>query len=198
MLPTFLHNILHGGTDDNSTSRQRATARRLLLEPTPTADQLPPPPAKPLPPYLTSRPLLCLTILSPPILALLLALFTLILLANQATGSVDAAKREILAGCTAAERASRVLDHVPALMREQGEKALKKAVEGGVTGVGIVLMLAMTVIQEVLKFLVDTFRSTYMCCLELVIFGALAILIGAIEEVRRAACAHVAYLSTNP
>lgn len=210
MLPSFLRNILPGGADDNA-DQDPSAPRRLLLRPTPSEDQLPPPPAEPLPPYLTSRPLLFLTLLSPPILALLLALFTLTLLATQATGLVAAAKREILAGCTAAERASRVLDHVPALMREQSEKAIKKAVEGGVSGVGIVLMLAcvwplplfsscrrtltlppfhplpnsITIIQEVLKFLIDTFRSTYMCCLELVIFGALAILIGAIEEVCR-------------
>jgi hypothetical protein len=184
MLPLFLRNLLPSGGADHDAAQQGSTPRRSLSRTNTTEYR---PPTEPLPPYLTSRPLLCLTLLSPPILALLLALFTLTLLATQATGSVAAAKREILAGCTAAERASRVLDHVPALMREQGEKALKKAVEGGVSGVGVVLMLAITIIQEVLKFLVDTFRSTYMCCLELVIFGALAILIGAIKEVHQLA-----------
>jgi hypothetical protein len=38
-------------------------------------------------------------------------------------------------------------------------------------------------VQNVLDFLIDTFRSVYLCCLELLVFGALALLIAAVEEV---------------
>lgn len=154
MLPSFIRSFLPSHRSDDE--RSRSPPRRLLLSSSPppppsspSSKELPlaphPPPASahdPLPPYLTSRPLLALTLLSPPVLALLLALFTLTLLATQATGSVAAAKREILAGCTAAEQASRALEHVPAIMKEQSERALAKAVEAAVHGVGTVLMLA--------------------------------------------------------
>ena len=43
---------------------------------------------------------------------------------------------------------------------------------------------SVTILEAVLTFLIDSYRSIYLCALELIIFGALAVVIGAVEEVR--------------
>jgi hypothetical protein len=45
---------------------------------------------------------------------------------------------------------------------------------------------SVTVLEAVLTFLIDSYRSIYMCALELLVFGALALIIGAVEEIQQA------------
>jgi len=44
--------------------------------------------------------------------------------------------------------------------------------------------ISVTILEAVLTFLIDSYRSMYLCALELVVFGSLAIVIGAVEEAR--------------
>lgn len=107
----------------------------------------PPYPSSSPPPYrlsshLQSRSLLLLSVLSSPILGIIIVLVTLLLISATSKSQVAASKREILAGCNSAQKALVALRAVPDLMEEQSRKALVKTVEAGVRGSGKALMLA--------------------------------------------------------
>ncbi|KAL7411101.1 hypothetical protein BDY24DRAFT_417439 [Mrakia frigida] len=136
--------------------------------------------------HLSSKPLLWLSILSPPILGIIIVLVTLLLISATSKSQVAASKREIMAGCNAAQKALVALKAVPDLMEEQSKKALVLSVEASVKLAGKTLMLAVTILEAVLTFLIDSYRSIYLCAFELVIFGALALVIGAVEEIQDA------------
>jgi len=45
------------------------------------------------------------------------------------------------------------------------------------------LILALTIMEAVINFLVDIYRSTFLCFLELIVRGTLSALITAVQEV---------------
>lgn len=92
--------------------------------------------------HLSSKPLLWLSILSPPILGIIIVLVTLLLISATSKSQVAASKREIMAGCNAAQKALVALKAVPDLMEEQSKKALVLSVEASVKLAGKTLMLA--------------------------------------------------------
>lgn len=112
-----------------------------------------------LPPYLTQRPLLFLNLLAPPVLGVLIVLITLILVSTQSNHQVSSAKREILAGCAAAQNALSSLNAIPSILEDQSRRATAQLIAKSVRAVGQALILAITVIEAVLIFLVDTFRK---------------------------------------
>ncbi|CED83256.1 Plasma membrane fusion protein PRM1 [Phaffia rhodozyma] len=136
-----------------------------------------------LPPYLNPPALLALNMLSPPVLGIIIALVTLLVFKTQNHSMVTNAKKEIMAGCLAAEKALGTLEAIPSLLEEKSLKATAKAVQASVRGVGKGLVMIITVLEAVITFLIDTFRSTYLCCLELVVFGGLALIMFAVSEI---------------
>lgn len=46
------------------------------------------------------------------------------------------------------------------------------------------LILSLTIMEALINFVVDTYRSTFLCFLELVVGGGLSLIIGATQEVR--------------
>lgn len=45
------------------------------------------------------------------------------------------------------------------------------------------LVLSLTVMEAIINFLVDIYRSTFLCFVELIVRGALSLLISAVQEV---------------
>ncbi len=46
------------------------------------------------------------------------------------------------------------------------------------------LILSLTIMEAIMNFIVDIYRSTFLCFLELAIGGGLSLIIGATQEVR--------------
>jgi hypothetical protein len=46
------------------------------------------------------------------------------------------------------------------------------------------LILSLTIMEAIINFIVDIYRSTFFCFLELVVRGGLSLIIGATQEVR--------------
>lgn len=44
-------------------------------------------------------------------------------------------------------------------------------------------MHSLTIVEAIIEFVIDIYRSTFLCFLELIIRGGLALLIGAVQEV---------------
>ncbi|KAF8647151.1 hypothetical protein AX16_006982 [Volvariella volvacea WC 439] len=135
-----------------------------------------------LTPYLQLPHILSLTWLAYPILSLILVLFRLQLSLASSQQAVANAKDNLLTSCKAAEQAATAAASMPRYMAIATNKQFADAVNGTMNGARAALILSLTVMEGIINFLIDIYRSTFLCFLELVIRGGLAILIGAVEE----------------
>jgi hypothetical protein len=136
-----------------------------------------------LTPYLQLPHLLSLTWLAYPILSLAFVAFRLQLSLASSQDSVANAKDNLLASCRAAERAATSTASMPRFMAIASNEQFADAVNGTLNGARATLVLALTVMEGIINFIIDIYRSTFLCFLELVVRGGLAILIGAVQEV---------------
>ncbi len=136
-----------------------------------------------LTPYLQLPHLLSLTWLAYPILSLLFVAFRLQLSTASAQDAIDSAKDNLVASCLAAEKAATATASMPRYMATATNARIADAVNGTMNGARAALILALTVMEAIINFIVDMYRSTFLCFLELVVRGGLSILIGAVQEV---------------
>ena len=134
-------------------------------------------------PYLTLPYLLSLTWLAYPILSLLFVGFRLQLSSSAAQDSVADARGNLLTSCKAAEEAATATASMPRYLAQASNRQVADAVNGTMNAARATLILALTILQAVINFVIDIYRSTFFCFLELVVRGGLAILIGAVQEV---------------
>ncbi|PPQ70294.1 hypothetical protein CVT25_014616 [Psilocybe cyanescens] len=132
--------------------------------------------------YLQLSHLLSLTWLAYPILSLIFVAFRLQLSLADAQNAVAGAKDDLLASCRAAEQAATSASSMPRFMALATNKQFADAVNGSANAARATLVLALTVMEAIINFIVDIYRSTFLCFLELVVRGGLAILIGAVNE----------------
>ncbi|KAI0339855.1 hypothetical protein BDW22DRAFT_1399493 [Trametopsis cervina] len=139
-----------------------------------------------LTPYLQLSHLLSLTWLAYPILSLLFVAFRLQLSSASAQTAVDSAKDDLLTSCLAAEQAATAAASMPRYMAAATNAQIADAVNGTMRGARATLVLALTIMEAIINFIVDTYRSTFLCFLELVVRGGLSILISAVQELNNA------------
>ena len=137
-----------------------------------------------LTPYLQLPHLLSLTWLAYPILSLIFVAFRLQLSSDSAQAAVANAKGDLLAGCLAAQRAASAAASMPRFMAIATNEQIADAVNASMDGAREALVLALTVMEAIMNFVVDTYRSTFLCFLELAVRGGLSLIIGATQEVR--------------
>jgi hypothetical protein len=136
-----------------------------------------------LTPYLQLPHLLSLTWLAYPILSLLFVAFRLQLSLAASQDAVANAKGNMLTSCRAAEQAATSAASMPRIMAIATNEQFVDAVNGSLNGVRFVLTTALTIMEAIINFIVDLYRSTLFCFLELVVRGGLSIIIGAVQEV---------------
>ena len=139
-----------------------------------------------LTPYLQLPHLLSLTWLASPILSLLFVAFRLQLSSDSALASVNNAKGDLLTGCQAAQQAASAAASMPRFMAVATNDQIVDAVNASMNGAREALILALTIMEATINFLVDIYRSTFLCFLELVVGGGLSLILGATQEVRLA------------
>ncbi|KDQ12047.1 hypothetical protein BOTBODRAFT_57109 [Botryobasidium botryosum FD-172 SS1] len=139
-----------------------------------------------LAPYLTLPYLLSLTWLATPILSLLFVAFRLNTSADSAQDAVGDTKANLLASCAAAEQAATVAASLPRYMAAGTNRQIIDTVNGTMDVTRKMLIFLLTIVETIIEFVVDTYRSTFLCFLELVVRGGLAIIIGAVQEISTA------------
>ncbi|EJT97254.1 hypothetical protein DACRYDRAFT_84813 [Dacryopinax primogenitus] len=137
----------------------------------------------PLPPYLRLVDHYSLTWLATPVVSLIFVVIKLVLSSYDVQDAVTAMKADVLASCQAAESAATVAASLPRYMAQGTNKGIVDAVNGTIDGAKDVLILTLQALEALIDFIVDMYRSTFLCFLELVIRGGLAVLIGAVQEV---------------
>jgi len=136
-----------------------------------------------LTPYLQLPHLLSLTWLAYPVLSLIFVAFRLQISLASAESDIASAKNDLLAGCSAAEQAATVAASLPRYMALATNQQFANAVNDSMGVASTALINALTVMEDIINFVIDTYRSTYLCLIQLVVQGGLAIVIAAVQEV---------------
>ncbi|KII92838.1 hypothetical protein PLICRDRAFT_102852 [Plicaturopsis crispa FD-325 SS-3] len=150
-----------------------------------------------LKPYLQLPHLLSLTWLAYPILSLLFVAFRLQLSVASSQDSVASAKGDLLTSCRAAEQAATSAASMPRFMAAATNQQIADAVNGTMNAARATLVLSLTIMETIINFIVDIYRSTFLCFLELVVRGGLSILISAVQEITNAVQSTVSGIRTN-
>jgi hypothetical protein len=137
-----------------------------------------------LKPYLELPHLISLAWLAYPILSLLFIAFRLQLSSASTQDAVESAKLNLVASCKAAEKAATTAASMPQFLAAATNAQIADGVNATMEGARKALVLALTVMEGIINFIVDLYRSTLLCFVELVVRGGLGILIAAVKEVR--------------
>ncbi|KAH7920153.1 hypothetical protein BV22DRAFT_1199109 [Leucogyrophana mollusca] len=136
-----------------------------------------------LTPYLQLPYILSLTWLAYPILSLVFVIFRLQLSSASSQSAVANARDDLLTACQAAEQAATAATSMPRYMAIATNQQFADAVNGTMNGARAALILALTIMEAIINFLIDIYRSTFLCFLELVVVGGLDLLISAVQEI---------------
>lgn len=136
-----------------------------------------------LTPYLTLPHLLSLTWLAYPILSLIFVAFRLTSSLDSTQNAIESVKGDLLASCKAAEEAATSAASMPRYMALATNEQYADAVNASLSAARQALTLSLTVMEGIINFIIDLYRSIFLCFLELVVRGGLAILLGAVTEV---------------
>ncbi|CAL1706675.1 unnamed protein product [Somion occarium] len=135
-----------------------------------------------LTPYLQLSHILSLTWLAYPIISLLFVAFRLQLSSAAAADAAANAKDDLLTSCKAAETAATSAASIPRYLAVASNAQIADAVNGTLNAARATLVLALTIMEVIINFIIDIYRSTFLCFLELVVRGGLSLIIGAVQE----------------
>ncbi|KAI0288790.1 hypothetical protein BC826DRAFT_1098652 [Russula brevipes] len=116
-----------------------------------------------LTPYLQLSHILSLVWLAYPILSLMFIAFRLHLSSASAQRAIDNAKGDFLSGCLAAQRAASSAASLPRFMAVATNEQISDAINASMRGAREALVLSLTVMEAIINFVVDTYRSTFLC-----------------------------------
>lgn len=134
-------------------------------------------------PYLTLPPRLLLTTLSPALLPLILTIAHLIQNRSSTESLAASLRSSLLSACSGLAKGAASLQTIPRYLAMQTNEEVVRATQASILALGSLLMDCITIIETVVGFIVDTYRSLLMCTLELAIRGTLEVLIAAVREV---------------
>ena len=135
-------------------------------------------------PYLAFAHLISLTWLAYPILSLGFVIFNLQLALSAVEANAQNTKSALLSSCYAAQAASSASASLPRYIAISLNRSYSTAINDSLNTAQAALDLSITVVEAVIDFFVDTYRSTFLCFLELVVQAGLAVLAAAVAEVR--------------
>ncbi|GAA98787.1 uncharacterized protein L969DRAFT_626659 [Mixia osmundae IAM 14324] len=133
-------------------------------------------------PFLGKRARCVLTVTAYPVIVLLLILQKLWTSLAGVPSAVAAAKNDIAKSCASSERVASLLASAPHYTAQGVNTMLASGTEDLVHGLGDVLSLVVQGLQAIVLFIVDTYRSLYLCLISLTVHGAMDLAISATEE----------------
>ncbi|GAA5863593.1 hypothetical protein JCM3774_006541 [Rhodotorula dairenensis] len=133
-------------------------------------------------PYLGARAHLSLSWLSQHFLALVLVLVTLAYLLTAIPTLVREAKLSLSAACQGVQGAANVAVSMPHYMADGVNELNVKAINAITHGAGTMLDLLLQALEAIVLFMIDMYRSLYLCLLDLAVHGSITVLVRGIEE----------------
>ncbi|KIY61770.1 hypothetical protein CYLTODRAFT_495068 [Cylindrobasidium torrendii FP15055 ss-10] len=137
-------------------------------------------------PYLTLPYLYSLSWLAYPIISLIFVAFRLQSSLDSTNNAIDSAKANLISACKAAEEAATSTASMPRYLALAMNEQYSDAVNASLNAARATLVVSLTIMEAIINFIIDIYRSTLLCFVELVIRGGLAIMIGAVDELNKA------------
>ena len=134
-------------------------------------------------PYLQLPHLLSLAWLAYPIISLIFVAFRLQLSLASAQSGLDTAQNDILSSCYAAQQAATGAASLPRYLALASNKQFADAANDAMEAARAALILSLDVLEVTLNFIIDWYRSTFLCVIELVVQGGLSLVIDAVQAV---------------
>ncbi len=103
--------------------------------------------------------------------------------------SVASAKAKLLTGCFNLEHTASLAASFPHFLASATNLQLAQSVTSTVQGAARVFDLSLTAIEKILTYIVSSYRSLFLCFMELLVRGALAVLIEAVQLISDAVTA---------
>ena len=136
-----------------------------------------------LKPYLGLRTRLLLTTLSPALLPLMLTIAHLLQNRTSTASLAESLKGSLLAACGGIATGAAGLLTMPRYLAIQTNDQAVRATQASILAIGAAISDCVTIIETVVTFMVDTYRSMLMCTIELAVRGTLEVVIGAVQTV---------------
>lgn len=135
-------------------------------------------------PYLTLPPRLLLTTLSPALLPLILTIAHLIQNRSSTASLAESLKTSLLSACTGLAKGAAHIQTLPRYLAMQTNEEAIRATQASILAIGSALIAIITIIEVVVEFMVDTYRSMLLCTIELAVRGTLEVLVAGVQTVR--------------
>ncbi|SPO26520.1 related to PRM1 - Pheromone-regulated multispanning membrane protein [Ustilago trichophora] len=144
-------------------------------------------PAKPiLQPWLGLRARLFLSPISIPLISLLFVALRLLISSQDLNDSIASTKAKLLSACDAVEGTASLAASFPHFLASTTNVQLAETVTATVHGAARVFDLSITAIEKILTYIVDSYRSLFLCFMELLVRGSLAVVIEAVQLISQA------------
>ncbi|UZJ57166.1 hypothetical protein CBS101457_006486 [Exobasidium rhododendri] len=134
-----------------------------------------------LDPWLGLKARLFLSLISYGVVSLIFVGTRLLISGSQINAEVQRSNDTLWSACRGTEQAASTLASFPHLLADNFNSITKRNVDDTVQGLGKVLLLSITAIEELLVFLVDMYRSLFLCVLQFVVQASLSLLISAVS-----------------
>jgi hypothetical protein len=137
----------------------------------------------PLRPYLTLAPRLLLATLSPALLPLILTIAHLLQNRSSTASMADTLRDSLLSACAGLAKGAASLQMMPRYIAIKTNEQMLRTSQAMILAVGAGLMDIITIINVVVEFMIDTYRSLLLCTIELAVRGTLEVVIEAVRTV---------------
>ena len=134
-------------------------------------------------PYLQLPHLLSLAWVTYPVISLIFVVFRLQLSLASAENGLENVKKDLLASCTAAEKAATAAASLPRYLAETSNQQFADAANGVMIAAKSALILSLSVLEGTLNFVIDMYRSTFFCLFELAVGIGFSLVTDAVQAV---------------
>jgi hypothetical protein len=132
-------------------------------------------------PWLQLRSRIFLGVFTPALASLLFIQIALVTAMAGVDRQTDSIKNALMDACMTMEASASTLLSAPHVFAANANEAIASTIEQSVRGVARVLSLALTAVQEILDFLVDMYRSLFLCFIQLLVSASLSLLSTAVD-----------------
>lgn len=114
---------------------------------------------------------------------LILVLVRLLFAARTVRQNINSGLADLTVACRELQVASSTAVSMPHYLAQGTNSLIKHSIDGSVSGLSYIAISLLTAVEELVLFLVDTFKNTYLCLLKFAINGSLDSVVNAVEEV---------------
>ncbi|KAJ5190708.1 Plasma membrane fusion protein prm1 [Penicillium cinerascens] len=114
---------------------------------------------------------------------LLLVLVRVLIAIGDVRSDMASAKREALSACTSVESMGSAMASMPHYLSDGTNELVASGIEKAVNGLGSMLMLTITGVEEIILFILKIMYQTYLCLITMAVRATVSVSVALIEDV---------------